>query len=205
MRNERGLIFLSSPFSVAAVELLERGGMPAWKIASGEANNYPLLERMAQTGQPILLSSGMSPWSEIDATVQHIKKLNAPLALFQCTTAYPCPPERIGLNVMTELAERYEVPVGLSDHSGTIYPSLAAVTLGASMIEVHVTLSREMFGPDVPASVTTAELKQLVEGVHFIESMLANPVDKDASGRGVRPATADVLQERGGKYGYKTR
>ncbi|KAA3646794.1 MAG: N-acetylneuraminate synthase [Chloroflexi bacterium] len=178
--RERGLIFLSSPFSVAAVELLERAGMPAWKIASGEANNYPMLERMTETGKPILLSSGMSPWSEIDATVQHIKKLDAPLALFQCTTAYPCPPERIGLNVMTELAEHYQIPVGLSDHSGTIFPSLAAATMGASLIEVHVTLSREMFGPDVPASVTTAELKQLVEGVRFIEAMLANPVDKDA-------------------------
>jgi len=101
------------------------------------------------------------------------------LAIFQCTTSYPCPPEEIGLNVIPEIRERYAVPVGLSDHSGKIYAGLAAVSQGANLIEVHVTLSRGMFGPDVPASLTPKELRQLVEGIRFIEAALAAPVDKD--------------------------
>jgi N,N'-diacetyllegionaminate synthase len=99
--------------------------------------------------------------------------------LLQCTSAYPCPPEKIGLNLLNFFRQRYGCPVGLSDHSGTIYPGLAAVVLGAKAIEVHVTLSREMFGPDVSASITTQELRQLVEGVRLIECMLKNPVNKD--------------------------
>lgn len=178
--EERGLLFLSSPFSLEAVELLARVGVAAWKVASGEVTNTPMFERMAQTGLPILLSTGMSPLAEIDEAVQRIRSRQLPLAVLQCTSMYPTPPEKIGLNLLSQFRQRYNCPVGLSDHSGSIYPGLAAAALGASVIEVHVTLSREMFGPDVPASVTTAELKQLVEGVRLIEKALANPVDKDA-------------------------
>jgi N-acetylneuraminate synthase len=178
--QERGLIFLSSAFSFAAVELLERLGISAWKVGAGEVTNLPLLERMARTGKPVLLSSGMSTWAELDAAVECVRRAAAPVAVLQCTTAYPCPPEKLGLNVLAELRDRYDCPVGLSDHSGTIYAGLAAAALGARLIEVHVTFSRECFGPDVPASVTTAELKQLVEGVRFIERALANPVNKEA-------------------------
>jgi len=180
---ERGRIFLSSPFSVEAVDLLERVGVPAWKVASGEVVNFPVLVKMLATGRPILLSGGMSGWTELDKVVAFIKKGKAPLALFQCTTAYPCPPEELGLNVMEELRARYAVPVGLSDHSGMIYAGLAAASLGANMLEVHVTLSRDLLGPDVPASLTPAELAQLVEGVRFIEAALAVPVDKDQVAR----------------------
>jgi len=177
--HERGLVFLSSPFSLEAVELLERVGVPGWKVGSGEVSNRGLLDRMAATGLPILLSSGMSPLAELDAAVETVAG-RSPLAVLQCTSEYPSPPEHVGLNVIGRLAERYDVPVGLSDHSGTIYPSLAAVVLGASVLEVHVTLSREMFGPDVPASITPGELRQLVDGVDFVERALASPVDKDA-------------------------
>jgi len=176
---ERGLIFLSSPFSVEAVELLGSVGVPAWKIASGEVTNFQMFERMAETGKPILLSAGMSDWEEQDKIVHFIQSLDVPLALFQCTTAYPCPPEEVGLNLMAELRERYEIPVGLSDHTGKFYSGLAAASLGANMIEVHVTLSREMFGTSVEASLTTHQLAHLVEGVRFTESMLNSPVDKD--------------------------
>lgn len=175
---EQGLIFLSSPFSEEAVILLDKIGVPAWKIASGEVNNPLLKEAMFATGKPILLSSGMSAYEEIDAVVDEVKQKQLPLAVFQCTSKYPSPPEEIGLNVLREFKDRYQVPVGLSDHSGKIYAGLAAVTLGASLLEVHVTLSREMFGPDVPVSLTSSELKQLVEGVRFIETALENPVDK---------------------------
>jgi N,N'-diacetyllegionaminate synthase len=179
--EDRGLIFLSSPFSAEAVELLERVGMVAWKVASGEVSNAPLLERLLATGRPLLLSSGMSPLAELDATVARAQAVAVPIAVLQCTTAYPCPPERIGLNLLPIFRERYGCPVGLSDHSGTIFAGLAAATLGCDVLEVHVTLSREMFGPDVPASVTTAELRQLVDGVRFVERLRANPVDKDAA------------------------
>ena len=181
--DERGLLFLSSPFSFEAVDLLDRIGVAAWKIPSGETANTPMLDRMLATGLPVLLSTGMSPQSEIDDAVQHIRKSGVPLVMFQCTSAYPCPPEKVGLNLISSFRERYDCPVGLSDHSGTIYPGLAAVTLGIQMLEVHVTFSREMFGPDVPASVTTAELRHLVEGIRFIEKMMTNPVDKEEMAR----------------------
>jgi N-acetylneuraminate synthase len=121
----------------------------------------------------------MHPLDEIDAAVRLIQSRKLPLAVLQCTSAYPCPPERVGLNMVSQLRERYACAVGLSDHSGTIYAGLAAATLGIEVLEVHVTFSREMFGPDVPASVTTDELRQLVEGIRFIERMKANPVDKE--------------------------
>lgn len=178
--EERGLLFLSSPFSIEAVELLERVGVAAWKIASGEVGNTLMFQCIAETGLPVLLSTGMSPLSEIDAAVERIKAHNLPLAVLQCTSAYPCPPEKVGLNLIPFFRERYECAVGLSDHSGTIYPGLAAATMGIEVLEVHVAFSREMFGPDVPASVTTVELRQLVDGIRFIEKMRANPVDKDA-------------------------
>lgn len=185
--EDKGLQFLSSPFSFEAVDLLERLGITAWKIASGEVNNHPMLRRMCETGKPILLSSGMSPFSELDQAVQIVQSYHVPLTVFQCTTAYPCPPEKVGLNMLPIFRERYNCAVGLSDHSGTIYPGLAAAAIGCGALEIHVTLSREMFGPDVSASVTTTELKQLVEGIRFIETMHAHPVDKDDMAQTMHP------------------
>jgi len=184
---ERGLVFLSSPFSCEAVDLLERLGIVAWKIASGELGNPAFLERIADTGKPVLLSTGMSPLAEIDAAVERLRARALRLAVLQCTSAYPCPPEKIGLNMIPFFRRRFGCAVGLSDHSGTIYPGLAAATLGIEVLEVHVTLSREMFGPDVAASVTTAELAQLVAGVRFIERMRAHPIDKEAMAREMAP------------------
>lgn len=178
--DKRGLDFLSSAFSIEAVELLKRVGVAAWKIASGEVGNTPMFEAMAASKLPVLLSTGMSPLSEVDAAVKRVKDKNLSLTVLQCTSNYPTLPEKIGLNMISVFRQRYGCRVGLSDHSGKIYPGLAAATLGINVLEIHITLSREMFGPDVPASVTTAELRQLVEGVRFIEKMNANPVDKDA-------------------------
>ncbi|MGC1379106.1 MAG: N-acetylneuraminate synthase family protein [Anaerolineales bacterium] len=186
---ERCLLFLSSPFSLDAVELLSHVGVFAWKIASGEVSNTPMFERIAATGLPVLLSTGMSPLDEIDAAVERIKKHNLPLTVLQCTSMYPTPPEKLGLNLLPFFRERYGCDVGLSDHSGTIYAGLAAASLGADVIEAHITFSREMFGPDVPASLTTLEFRQLVEGVRFIEKARAHPVDKDA-------IAADLVQMR---------
>jgi N,N'-diacetyllegionaminate synthase len=185
--GERGLLFLSSPFSVEAVHLLERVGMKAWKVASGEVSNPVLFDAILATGRPVLLSTGMSPLDEIDEAVRRVRDRGLPLAVLQCTTAYPCPPEKLGLNLLSVFRERWGCAVGLSDHSGTIYPGLAVVSLGAEVLEVHVTLSREAFGPDVPASLTTGELRQLAEGVRFLERALASPVDKDGMAAEMEP------------------
>ena len=160
--------------------MLGRVGVAGWKVASGEITNHALLDAMAATGRPVMLSTGMSPLDEIDAAVERVQATGVPLAVLQCTSVYPCPPEAVGLNVIGELRLRYGCAAGLSDHSGTIFPGLAAATLGIELIEVHVTLSREMFGPDVAVSLTTAELAQLVAGIRFIERMRAHPVDKTA-------------------------
>src|SRR5258705_375087 len=185
--RERGILFLSSPFSIQAVDLLERVGMPLWKIASGETSNAMLLDRILDTRKPVLLSTGMSPVEEIDEAVARVRARNVDVGVFQCTTAYPCPPEKIGLNLIPFYRERFGCWVGLSDHSATIYPGLAGAALGMDMLEVHLALSREMFGPDVIASVTTQELRQLVDGVRFIERMRAHPIDKNAPAQETAP------------------
>lgn len=175
---KRGLLFLSSPFSLQAIELLDRVGVAGWKVASGEVADPAALDAMAKTGLPILMSTGMSPLDEIDAIVESLRGRCGPLALMQCASMYPTPPEAIGLNVLSQFRERYSCAVGLSDHSATIFPGLAAATLGIELLEVHVVLSRDSFGPDVAASLLPGELAQLVRGVRFIEAMKASPLDK---------------------------
>jgi N,N'-diacetyllegionaminate synthase len=178
---ERGIFFLSSPFSEEAVDLLDSIGMPAWKIASGEVANHSLLKKIALTRKPVILSSGLSSLEELDEAVKIMRVAGVPFAVMQTTTQYPTPPEKIGLNLIPLMKNRYKCAVGLSDHSGYIFPGLAAVPLGSNMLEVHVTLSRYMFGPDVCASVTIEDLTQLVQGVRFLERVINNPVDKDYS------------------------
>jgi N,N'-diacetyllegionaminate synthase len=187
---ERDLVFLSSPFSREAVDLLTRVGMPMWKVPSGEVSNLAILDAMIETGRPIVLSSGMSAIAEIDRAVERVQHAGLPLAVLQCTTAYPCQPERIGLNMIPFFRERYGAFTGLSDHSGTIYAGIAAAALGSDVLEVHLTMSRGMFGPDVQASLTIEELGELVNGVRFVERMRANPVDKDAIAHDMAPLRA---------------
>lgn len=183
--QERGLLFLSSPFSVEAVALLERLDMRAFKIASGELSNPQLLDAVLATGKPLLVSSGMSPLAELDAVIARAREAGVEHGVFQCTSAYPCPPEKLGLNLIPALRDRYGCAVGLSDHSGTIFAGLAAATIGIEALEVHVTMSRKMFGPDVTSSVTDDELAQLVEGIRFVERAHAHPLDKDDVAEGL--------------------
>ena len=185
--TEAGITFLSSPFSEAAVDLLEEIGMPAWKIASGEVNNVPMLTRIAETGKPVLLSTGMSDIVEIQETLSFLKEFQIPVLIFQTTTAYPCPPEQIGLNNIPIYRDLFSVPIGLSDHSGTIFSPLAASAIQIDMLEIHVTFSKQMFGPDVPASITIDELSQTVEGIRYIEKMIQNPVNKDQMAQQLKP------------------
>jgi N-acetylneuraminate synthase len=176
--DQNGVTFLSSPFSEEAVQLLEKVGVTRYKIPSGEVTNLPMLEVIARTGKPVLLSSGMSSWEELDRAVAVIREHHNQLTVMQCTTAYPCPYESVGLNVMLEMAERYHLPVGLSDHTLTNYASFAAVSLGASVIEKHFTFSRQMYGSDAAHSLEPGELKDLVDGIRAIEIVLRSKVDK---------------------------
>lgn len=176
---EKGIVFLSSAFSVEAVHLLEKIGMPAWKIGSGEFRSRELMTAMTSTGKPLLLSTGMSRYEEIAAACAWFREQKTPFALFQCTSQYPTKLEDVGLNVIGDLHGRHGCPVGLSDHSGTIWPSLAAMARGAAMIEIRMTFDRGMFGPDVPASVTIPELTQLCTARDAFARMDAHPVNKD--------------------------
>lgn len=174
-----GVRFLSSPFSNRAVDWLEDCGVAAWKVASGEISNLPMLTLMCETGKPILLSSGMSSWRELDQAVELISKHGNPLVVFQCTTAYPCPPEKWGLNVLGELRTRYRCPVGLSDHSGDLTASIAAVALGATFLEFHVVYSKRQFGPDSKASLTFSQTKELVSATDDLWRASQVSIDKD--------------------------
>ena len=185
--EQAGLVFLSSPFSIEAVQLLDSLGISAWKIASGEVGNRAFFDEILRTKKPVLLSTGMSGLAEIDQAVQLMQEHDIPLTVLQCTSMYPTPAEKVGLNLLGLFKERYGCTVGLSDHSGSIFPGLAAVTLGITVLEVHVAFSRETFGPDVTSSLTTGELKQLVEGVRMIEKIQNSPVDKDLLARELEP------------------
>lgn len=179
--EQKHLEFLSSPFSEKAVELLERVGVARYKVPSGEVTNLPLLERIAQTGKPIFLSSGMSNWKELDEAVNTVLHHHNRLTLLQCTSAYPCPYEQVGLNVLLDMKDRYKLPIGLSDHTLTNYAAFAAVTLGAIVIEKHFTLSRHMYGSDVKHSLEPLEFTDLVRGIRAIETMLSHLIDKNST------------------------
>lgn len=185
--DERNIAFISSPFSIEAVELLKRVGVAFWKVASGEINNQPLLQAIAETGQQVLVSSGMSPINEIRSTVRYLLDQGCSVGVMQCTSRYPCPPEQVGLGVLAELRQQLGVPVGLSDHSGTIYAGLAAVALGAAFVEVHVTFHRKCFGPDTSSSITFEQLEDLVRGVRFIETSMNARYDKDREAKSLEP------------------
>lgn len=174
-----GLEFISSPFSLAAVDLLETVGVKRYKIGSGEINNLLLLEMIGRTGKPVILSSGMSSFFELKAAVDLLRSFGNALTILQCTTAYPTTPEQWGLNVMEQLRNQFQVPVGFSDHSGNIYACLSAAALRASVLEFHAVFDKQMFGPDSKASLTIEQIKSLVKGVREIERAHAAPLVKD--------------------------
>ena len=178
--REIGIGFLSSAFSHRAVELLERLDIPAWKIASGELTFDALLDRMAATGKPVLMSTGMSCYGEIETTLGRLRRAGAPVAVLQCTSRYPTSLTEVGLNVIGELRERFDCPAGLSDHSGVVFPAILAMAKGADIIEAHITLNRRMFGPDVGSSLTVEEFAEVRKARDAFATMEAHPVDKDA-------------------------
>ena len=177
--DDVGLEFMSSPFSLAAVNLLEEVGVKRYKIGSGEVTNYLILEKICSTGKPIILSSGMSSYQELDKAVQFINSHGNDLSILQCTTSYPTPYEKLGLNVISGLKKRYPShKIGLSEHTGEIYAGIAGAALGAEILEFHVVFDKRMFGPDASSSLTIDEIKKLVEGVRSIEISMQYLVDK---------------------------
>ena len=173
-----GLEFLCSPFSVEAVRMLDPL-VPAWKVPSGKVMDVDLLKALESTQKPWLISTGMATYEEIQNALIPPRKF----AVLQSTSMYPCPPEKIGLLAFLNASM---VPRGLSDHSGTIYPGLAAVALGCDVLEVHVCFSKEQGGFDTAASIDMEDLARLVEGVRFIERA-KQPVDKDALAKELEP------------------
>ena len=176
--KEAGLTFISSPFSNVAVDVLEQAGVEIYKIGSGEVTNFLLLKKVIETGKPIIISSGMSSFKELDKSVSFLKSNKANFSILQCTTSYPTRPENFGLNVINELKERYGVKVGFSDHSAKVSTGIAAVALGAEILEFHVVFNKEQFGPDVSSSLTMEEAAELVKGVKSVSEALQKPVNK---------------------------
>lgn len=173
-----GLDFICSPFSNLAVDWLEEVGVKYYKIGSGEVSNLLLLGKIAQTGKPIILSSGMSSYLELDTTVAFLREKSVIFSILQCTTSYPTQPEQYGFNVIQELKSRYQVPVGFSDHSAKVATNIAAVALGAEILEFHVVFDRRLFGPDAKSSLTIDEIKQLVEDCNMVYQAKQHPIDK---------------------------
>ena len=176
--EEVGIGFLSSPFSLEAVDLLEMVGVDCFKVASGEVTNLPLMERLKATGKRLILSSGMSNWAELDQAVE-VCRGSGPLCVMQCSSLYPCPPSRVGLNILGEIAQRYDVEVGFSDHTDSNTAAIGAVFSGATVIEKHLTFSKAMYGSDAPNAAEPDQFRSMCDAVREAEDMRANPVDKN--------------------------
>ncbi len=163
--KDKNIMYLSTPFSREAADRLYDMGVPGFKIGSGECNNIPLLEHIAEMGKPIILSTGMNDLESIKRSVKAIRKYKAPLALMHCTSMYPTPYENVRLGAITQLKNEFpEIPIGLSDHSMNIWTCLGGVALGASILEKHFTISRNWPGPDTSISIEPDELHNLIEG-----------------------------------------
>lgn len=175
---ECGVGFLSSPFSLEAVDLLEEIGVDIYKIPSGEVTNLPLLEYVVKTGKPIIVSSGMSDWAELDAAVEILKESND-LTVMQCTSEYPCPLKKAGLNIISEIRDRYNVKVGFSDHTESNTACIASVVLGVSVVEKHFTFSKLMYGSDAKNAAEPKQFSELSFAINELDIMNSNPVDKD--------------------------
>ena len=176
--KEKNVEFLSSPFSLEAVELLEKVGVSSYKIPSGEVTNLPLLERISETSKCVYLSSGMSNWSELDEAIKILRK-SKKLIPMQCTSSYPCAPESVGLNVIEEMRERYKLSIGFSDHTLGFAAAISAVAMGCVAIEKHFTFSKLMYGSDAAHSMEPKEFKLFCNAIKEAAIIRDVKVDKD--------------------------
>ena len=177
--EQNGIIFLSTPFDYASAVFLDELKVSAFKIASGDITNLPFLAFISSKGKPVILSTGMSTLKEVHKAQETLtEKQEIPLVLLHCTSEYPAPPKDINLHAMQTLNNTFKVPVGLSDHTLGIEVSLAAVALGAKVIEKHITLDKKLPGPDHKASLEPSELQSLVKSIRTIEKALGDGVKK---------------------------
>jgi len=166
--NNLGIMYLCTPFSRKGVDILEELDVDFYKTGSGEMTNLPLIEYIAKKGKPMIISTGMSNIDEVQETVDLVKSIGTPLVITHCTSAYPCPYDRINLGMIPEYRKRFQIPIGLSDHSRGIYTALGSVSLGAAVIEKHFTLDKMQKGPDHPSSIEPNELGELVKGARAV-------------------------------------
>ncbi|HZH97836.1 MAG TPA: pseudaminic acid synthase, partial [Fimbriimonadaceae bacterium] len=199
-----GLHCFSSPFDFTAVDLLESLNVPAYKIASFELVDLPLIRRCAETGKPMIMSTGMATLEEIEEAVQTARDGGCKeLALLKCNSGYPAPPEEMNLRTIPDMQERFGVPIGLSDHTLGIEIPVAAVALGACVIEKHFTSSRDVPGPDSAFSLEPHEFKAMVEAVRHAQAALGEvryrPTDKEMASRTYRRSLFVVEDVRAGE------
>jgi len=204
--NDLGLDLFSSAFDATAVDFLERMNVPAHKLASFELVDIPLIQKMAATGKPLIMSTGMASLEEIGEAVRTARQSGAKqIALLKCTSAYPAAPEEMNLRTIPELSRHFGVPAGLSDHTMGIAVPVAAVALGACIIEKHLTLSRSVPGPDSAFSLQPEEFKAMAEAVRLAEKSLGGvhfgPSEREKSSLAFRRSLFVVTNvKRGEKY-----
>ncbi|HZO39647.1 MAG TPA: N-acetylneuraminate synthase [Methylomirabilota bacterium] len=175
----RGIVFFSTPFDEASADTLAALGVPMFKIPSGEITNLPLLRHIAAKGKPIILSTGMSTLDEVEQALAAIGDVaDVPVAILHCVSAYPAPVGEVNLRAMDALRDRFGRPVGLSDHTLGLEIALAAVARGAAIVEKHLTLDKNLPGPDHRASLEPAEMAALVRGIRNIEAALGDGVKR---------------------------
>ena len=180
--GDRGVLFLSTPFDLESIEYLDEIGVPIMKIPSGEVTNYPYLKKIAQTQKKIIMSTGMCKMEEIEKAIKVLKEYKCgEITLLHCNTEYPTPFSDVNLNAMITLKEKFNVNVGYSDHTLGIDIPIAAVALGAAVIEKHFTLNKNMEGPDHKASLDPEELKQMVKAIRNVEIALGNGVKEPSN------------------------
>jgi len=189
--DERGIVFLSTPFDFESVDFLHSLGVPALKISSGDLTNHPLLRRVASKGVPVIVSTGMSDLDEVREATEVVRSEgNDQIVLLQCVTNYPADPGDVNLRAMRTMAEALNVPVGYSDHTLGIEVAIGAVALGACVIEKHFTLDRSLPGPDHRASLEPRELEALVHGIRRIEAALGTGIKRPAASEASNAAVA---------------
>ena len=180
--KEKKITFLCTPWDIPSVDFLERFNVPAYKIASADMTNFPLLRYISKTKKPMIISTGMSNIDEIEKTVDFVKKENTQFVLLHCNSTYPSPIELLNLNLIPVLREKFDIPIGYSGHESVIFPSIVATNMGAVIIERHITLDKTMKGLDQAASLEPQELKRLVQYIRESEKVKGLPIKKMTRG-----------------------
>jgi len=182
--KSKGVLFSASPFDIEAVNLLVQSGTAFIKIASPEIRDFPLMEYCAQTGLPLIISTGVSTLADVERALYYVNKSGATdVALLHCTSIVPTEPENVNLRAIMTLRQAFDIPVGLSDHTMNIAIPAAAIALGACIIEKHVTLDRSLVGPDHPFSLTPTEFKDMVNAIRDVEAALGSPIKRIIAGK----------------------